>query len=182
MIYLVSAGRSGSAWLCAVLSACGLTVRHEGYPVIDKPDVLSDTTWLWNNGELVNSLAVRNRVAITDTVILLDRDRKAIERSVAKLIGRECNWDRAFTNWEKLKNDIWNKGLTQILRSGFRIQYEDMFEPRFKDILVAILSSSGHRDKIHNVDRVLKLFVNFRVTNLSSEEETIQSYGYGIGN
>ena len=96
---------------------------------------------------MVNSLAARNRVAVTDTVILLDRDRKAIERSVATLIGKQCNWDRVFEQWESLKDAIWNKGLTQHLRLSYKVQYEDLFEPRFKDTLVHILSSLGHADK-----------------------------------
>lgn len=182
MIFLASCGRSGSAWLSTVFCALGLTVRHEGYPVIPDPDVISDTSWLWNSGTLINNLEQRNRMAIADTVILLDRPRKEIERSVAKLIGKEHNWDRAFAEWERLKDAVWNKGLTQVLRSGFRINYADLFEPKFKATLIHILSSSGHRDKIDDVDRVLNFMWNIRCTNKTSEEETIQSYGYGIGN
>lgn len=183
MIYLCSAGRSGSAWLCANFAALGLKVKHEGYPAgPEEPDVLSDTSWLWNSGSLVNRLEQRNRLRVTDTVIILDRDRKAVERSVKGLVGRECNWDQAFSEWEKLKDAIWNKGLTQVLRAGFKLNYEDMFEPKFPTTLRHILTSSGHRRDIHEIQRVWDLFRHFKITNKSSEEETILSYGYGIGN
>lgn len=181
MIYIVSPGRSGSAWLSAVFSALGLKVRHESVPVIEEPDVLSDTSWMWNRGALVNRLEQRNRVKITDTIIILDRPREEIERSIAKLVGHK-NWDRNFDAWEKLKNDLWNKGLTQILKAGFKFNYKDLFEPEFPKYLRAVLTSSGHRRDIHEIQRVWDLFRHLRITNKTSEEETVQSYGYGIGN
>ena len=181
MIFVLSAGRSGSAWLCAYFAALGLRVRHEGYPVITECDVMSDTSWMWNRGSLINRLKQRNQPGITDTVILLDRPRDQIERSVERLIGKK-DWDRNFEAWETLKNEIWNKGLTQILRAGFKIQYEDMFDPKFPTTMRHILSSSRFPRDIHEIQRVWEFYKHLRITNKTSEQETIESYGYGVGN
>lgn len=180
-VFIVSAGRSGSAWLTAVLTALGLSCRHELYPAIPDTDVVADTGWIWNGKHLLDHIGHRNTPGARDTIIILERPRAEIEASVERLLGERKDWDKLFNNWDELRNRLW-RSMTQICKAGYRIQYKDMFDPRFKVTLKSIMSNAGKPVSCEDIDRVWNLFVHLRITNRSVEKETIESYNYGVQN
>ncbi len=164
-IYIVSAGRSGSGWLCSVLAGCGLKVTHEWTPYsAENPDVVSDTSWVWNRKAFLRSLTM------SDIVIVLDRDRGAREASVAKLIGDQ-DWSDLDDKWEKLK-----EGLKELHDSSIIfIDYKDLFtEKGFKEVQSAL--DIAERDT-GNLRNMWDFMVHMKVTNNTSEQEVRESHG-----
>lgn len=100
MIRILSAGRSGSGWLCSVLKAAGLRVMHEGFGD-SNPDVYSETSDLWRIEETIEQIQLENQ-----TVILLDRDREEVEASVAKYLGPDHDWTALAKHWRLLQQRL----------------------------------------------------------------------------
>lgn len=174
MIFICSAGRSGSAWLTTLFSACGMKSRHDLYPINTDVDVESHTGWLWDIDGFCDRLAARSQKhGVCDTVILLSRPREEIENSVATLLNRKEDWSRVFQQWEELQDRVWRT--TQILQSGYKVDYRDMFKPEFKKTLKRILWK--YPEARSRVDDAWDFLVNMRVTNKAVEQETVESYG-----
>ncbi len=164
-IYIVSAGRSGSGWLCSVLAGCGLKVTHEWTPCsTENPDVVSDTSWVWNGESFLASLTM------SDVVVVLDRDRRQREASVTRLIG-ERDLSYIGDRWEKLK-----EGLKKLHDSSIIfIDYKDLFT-RFGFQAVQSALDIAERDT-SNLRNMWDFMVHMKVTNNTSEQEVRESHG-----
>lgn len=162
-IYIVSAGRSGSGWLSSVLAGCGLRVVHEWTPynVVD-PEVVSSTEWIWNRETFLASLTM------DDVVIVLDRDRKAREASVNKLLG-EHDWSLLNEKWEQLKDAVDSHGCGCVF-----VDYEDLFtEAGYERVEIAL--GIAKRDT-SNLRNMWDFMVHMKVTNNTSEQTVKESY------
>ncbi len=163
-IYVVSAGRSGTGWLCSVLAGCGLKVQHEWTPfnVVD-PDVVANTEWVWNQGMLLSSLTVN------DVVIVIDRDREAREASVNKLLGKH-DWSRLHEQWEKLKANVELSPAIKVPLSYGRLHTEESFTLLHGTLRIAERDTS-------NLRNMWDFMRHMKVTNNTVEQMVKESYG-----
>lgn len=161
MILIASAGRSGSGWLCSVLTACSLTCVHEWFPFnVIKPDAQAETEWVHNQGAFWNALSPN------DTLIVLDRNKQARRSSVNRLFG--------WSNTRDLE-DLWS----QFVRSASEgahpnthfFTYERLFDTETRDRLRQILFAAGHDTS--NLDNAFNFLRTMRVTNKASEAAAV---------
>lgn len=165
MIKICSAGRSGSAWLANVLSACSLNVVHEFLPYnVVKPDAVSDTTWLWNPNEFWGSLSPE------DAVVILDREEEGRMASINKLLGTR--------DWSVL-NQRWKEFLAMSFESTHRhihrFSYENLFDLTNRDQIRHVLFQQGHSDA--NLDRHWNFSIGMKTINWKSEMDCKRSLG-----
>lgn|SRR5689334_20000981 len=164
-LYIVSPGRCGSAWLSTLLAGCGLSVAHEWTGTPDIPDVVADTSFLWNQDAFFNALPEE------DIIIVLDRPAEERSNSVAKLLGFDGDWTQLEENWTKFKNRIKTLPNTSVW-----IDYKELFSRTAKEKLFSMLyyytgANTG------NFEKMWDLLKNMRVTNLTAETEVKASYG-----
>lgn len=164
-IYVISPGRSGSAWLCTLLAGCGMAVAHEWTGTADIPDVVADTSWLWNQDAFFDALPPE------DVLIVLDRPAEERRKSVEKLLGFDDEWADLERNWTQFKERIKNTPNTSVW-----IEYKDLFSRTTKEKLFTTLyyytgANTG------NYEEMWGLLKNMRVTNLTAETEVKSSYG-----
>lgn len=185
MIWILSRGRSGSAWLSAVLTACGLNGSHENVPLPQpQHDFRAHTGFLWDVKGTLRDLEQRGLHKLQDVVVILERPREEIEQSIAKIIGVEENWSHLHREWEELKTGVLRT--SGLLRATFTVQYKDLFTHHFEATLAAILSASRTdrvkpvgawpESNMYTAKRVLEVFRHLRVTNLTDERRTQNSY------
>lgn len=168
-IHILSAGRSGSAWLCAVLQSLGLASQHDGYPAhydnhIHWRDVNAETGWLWHPEDFFK------QCQRGDTVIILNRPQWQIEDSVGKLLGMTgVTWDALFEQWERFKEEVKADDGLHV----YEFDYVDLFKPAFAIPLYKIMP--GNID-YHEVKEALDFFRHMRITNKSIEQDTKDTY------
>lgn len=184
MIWIFSAGRSGSCWLSAVLTACGLNGSHENLPLpLPEHDFRAHTGFLWDVPGVLHDLETRGSKALQDVAIILERPREEIEHSIARITGRYDNWNHLHREWAALKQGVMRT--SGLLRATFTIQYKDLFKPQFEATLTAILSVSGtgawKESNKYTAKRVLDFYRHLRITNLTDELRTQNSYRDHIG-
>lgn len=168
-IYIVSAGRSGSGWLSTCLMAAGLRTVHEWtpYDVVD-PEVVADTTLVWNADSFLDSLKP------DDAVIVLTRDREEIEASVTKLVGKH-DWSLLFSRFERLK-----EGLQDAAKRGTKvatIDHKYLFGfLGYRSVCDLLSSDYPDIDRLRLRD-IWEFMQHMRVTNKSVEDRVKASYG-----
>jgi hypothetical protein len=165
MIKIASAGRSGSAWLCNILSGAGLSVVHEWFPYnVTKPDAVADTTWLYSAEEFWGSLSPN------DAVIVLDREQPGRLASINKLLGSH-DWTVLNKRW----HEFLNKAIYSDHRHIHHFNYENLFDLHTRDQLRHILFQQGHSDA--GLDRHWNFSVSMRITNQRSELDVRRALG-----
>lgn len=169
-IYIVSAGRSGSGWLATCLMAAGLRTVHEWTPhnVID-PEVVADTTLVWNADTFLDNLKP------TDAVIVLDRDRKEIEASVTKLVGNH-DWSVLFSRFERLK-----EGLRDAAKRGTlvaTVEHKHLFSLEGLGRVCGLLERIYLNLDLRRLEEIWDFMQHMRVTNKSVEERVKSSYDF----
>jgi hypothetical protein len=168
-IYIVSAGRSGSGWLSSVLAGCGLSVVHEWTPFnAVNPDVVSDTSWLWNRETFLASLTMN------DVVIVLDRDREDREASVNKLLGKR-DWSNVNEQWEKLKDSLIVALPAPKYKGLYYVDYKELFSDAGCGLIEEALRVA-ERDT-SNLRNMWDFMRHMRVTNNTVEQMVKESYG-----
>lgn len=170
MIYIVSAGRSGSGWLSTCLMAAGLRTKHEWVPynVID-PEVVADTSLVWNVDSFLDNLKP------TDAVIVLNRDRKEIEASVTKLVGNH-DWSVLFSCFERLK-----EGLQYAAKRGIQVatvEHKLLFGPGGLSRICSLLEGIYPDLDYRRLGEVWTFMLHMRVTNKTVEARVKDSYGF----
>lgn len=164
MIWILSAGRSGSGWLSSIFAACNCRVVHEWFPtdVVD-PDVISDTSLVHDIDQFVGGLSAK------DVVIILDRDAKQRLRSVEKLLGKR-DYSDVIAKWGQLKDAV-RKTHAQV----YDMTYEGLFDVTTREVIRHILFAAGFpTDNLNNFFGFMK---HQRVTNNTSEALTKESLG-----
>lgn len=166
MIRILSAGRSGSGWLCSVLKAAGLRVMHEGFGD-SNPDVYSETSDLWRTSEVVDEVLYK-----TQTAIVLDRGREDIEASIDKLLG-ERSWDDLFFHWKELKRHL-------VINNAYCsfIDYSNLFDEHGMRTVQGVLYGRANFDRdcrskwclaAERLPDLWTFYRSFRITNQAAE-------------
>lgn len=161
MIYIASAGRSGSGWLCALLTACSLRVVHEWFPFnVIKPDAQAETEWVHDQEAFWNALSPN------DTLIVLDRNWKARRAAVKRLFGEQPSHDL-----DTLWSQFVCKAAEGLHQNTHFLSYEKLFDTETRDRLHHILFAAGHSTS--NLDNAFNFLRNMRVTNKVSETAAV---------
>lgn len=133
-VYVVSAGRSGSAWLSTVLFFCGHNVKHEQSAIgstwvherVNDLDVISDTTLIYDQ-TFIRDLRPE------DKVVVLRRKKQDIQKSIDKLLPG-CDAMNACLSLSNLYNQLIIYNLSACI-----VLYEELFEQTGRDKLINYL-------------------------------------------
>lgn len=172
MLYIVSPGRCGSGWLSTVLMACGSKVVHEWYPstVVD-PDVISDTSVIWNQTAFLDNLK------LSDVIILLDRPAQERSNSVNRLLGSVRTWESVDTQWDLMKSRLEAKRHLQT----FSIDYDKLIY-HSRNVVWAALKAANATTTKERFNEVWDFMSCIRATNLVAERACFASYNGDIEN
>lgn len=132
-VYVVSAGRSGSAWLSTVLFYLGFNTAHEqsatGWTLKGRGgdlDVISDTTLIYDQ-TFIRDLRPE------DKVVVLRRKKQDIQKSIDKLLPG-CDAMNACLSLSNLYNQLIIYNLSACI-----VLYEELFEQAGRDKLINYL-------------------------------------------
>lgn len=130
---------------------------------MDTPDVVADTSYMWNQESFLAALTVH------DVLIVLDRDKAEREASVRKLLG-----DRDWAYVEKAWADFKDK-LKCVPQTTVWIDYKDLFSRTTKERLFQVLYyyTGAHTG---NFEQMWQLMKNMKVTNQTAERDVQRSY------
>lgn len=169
-VYILSCGRSGSAWLSTALMATGFRVKHEGVGNREpSPLFIADTRMIWwPYPTLENGFD-----SFEDRVIILDRPWEEVEQSVKRLIG-DRDVTAARDAWDKTKEAIKSGGIPCLT-----VEYKDLFEEKGRNLIASFLTQSlglpeMYADKYCDVWEFMR---HMRVTNKTAEDGVKESYG-----
>lgn len=165
MIYIISAGRSGSGWLSCVLYSLGHHVTHEIHTVGEhlqaKEPVWSDTTLCERISEIVAE------VGEGDKIIYLVRSQEEIEASVRKMLpGVDTSGPLGL-----FLKAIFQSPNMRCLRDPLFINYTDLFSVETAVELANFLDGNESQYVQH-----WQFFKDFRITNQKCEEDVKKLY------
>ena len=164
VIYVVSCGRSGSAWLSTLLVACGLRTTHEWFPVkCTAPQAVADTSWVWNVEQFISSLKPE------DAIVVLDRSYDARCQSANRILGINEKWEELERQWDQMK-----AALKEVHNDVLWLKYEDLFQYSGRTALWHFLTLDISQERFFDIWDFLR---NMRITNKTAEEEVIEARG-----
>ena len=165
MIKIASAGRSGSAWLCNILSGVGLKTVHEFYPYnVTQPDAVADTTWMMNPKGFWDSLSP------SDTLVVIDRETKGRLASIHNLLGE---YDSTYL--DQCWADFVLAASEGVHPNTYLFSYESLFDLETRDQVRHMLFANGHSDT--NLDNMWNASISMRITNWKSELNVRRALG-----
>lgn len=163
-ILIASPGRSGSAWAVSLLAGCGLSCVHEWTGTPDAcPDVVADTSWLWDQDQFLQSIKTE------DTVLILDRDAEERNASIRKLLG-DKDWSHLESQWQSFKSKL------LMLDDTVYIDYSELFTSAGREKLFSLLwyRTGAATGNFLNMYDTLK---HMNIRNQTCEQNVKDSYG-----